>query len=149
MPVMNEKEEQTVPGIFFELKLPLYGYSIGYFTEVSGLSGEMETLSYNEGGRNDRVHRLPTRMKHPNLVLKRGVTNRAELEIWFDKVSASPEPKTIQLTMYNQQLEKMRAWSFANAYPVKWTGPTFNVGQNQYATEAIEIAHDGIEIVPG
>jgi phage tail-like protein len=147
MPVMNVKEEQTVPAIFFELKLQVMGRTIGYFTEVSGLSGEMETLSYNEGGRNDRVHRLPTRMKHPNLVLKRGVTNRAELELWFDKVAASPEQKTIQLTMYNEGLEKIRGWSFENAYPVKWTGPTFNVGQNQFATEAIEIAHAGIKVV--
>ncbi len=144
---MTVKEEQTVPAIFFELKLDVQGRSIGYFTEVSGLSGEMETLSYNEGGRNDRVHRLPTRMKHPNLVLKRGVTSLSELEKWFDAVASSPEPTTITLTMYNEGLEKVRAWSFANAYPVKWTGPTFNVAQNAFATEAIEIAHEGIMVV--
>jgi phage tail-like protein len=144
---MPVKEEQTVPAIFFELKLDVQGRSIGYFTEVSGLSGEMETLSYNEGGRNDRVHRLPTRMKHPNLVLKRGVTSLNELEKWFDAVSTSPEQTSVTLTMYNEALEKVRAWSFAGAYPVKWTGPTFNVGQNQFATEAIEIAHEGIKVV--
>ena len=144
---MPTKQEQTVPGIFFELKLNVQGRSIGYFTEVSGLSGEMETLSYNEGGRNDRVHRLPTRMKHPNLVLKRGITSLNELEKWFDAVATNPEQTTITLTMYNEALDKVRAWSFANAYPVKWTGPTFNVGQNQFATEAIEIAHEGIKVV--
>ena len=69
---MPVKDDQTVPAIFFELKLDVQGRSVGFFSEVSGLSGELETLSYNEGGRNDRVHRLPTRMKHPNLVLKRG-----------------------------------------------------------------------------
>ena len=146
MTTMNVKEEQTVPAIFFELKLNVLGRSIGYFTEVSGLSGEMETLSYNEGGRNDRVHRLPTRMKHPNLVLKRGVTSLTELEKWFDAVSGNPEPTTVTLTMYDEGLNRIRGWSFAAAYPVKWTGPTFNVGQNAFATEAIEIAHEGIEV---
>ena len=141
------KKEETVPAIFFELKLNVLGRSIGYFTEVSGLSGEMETLSYNEGGRNDRVHRLPTRMKHPNLVLKRGVTSLVELEKWFDAVAANPEPTTVTLTMYDEGLNRIRGWSFASAYPVKWTGPTFNVGQGgQFATEAIEIAHEGIEV---
>ena len=144
---MQVKEEQTVPAIFFELKLNVLGRSIGYFTEVSGLSGEMETLSYNEGGRNDRVHRLPTRMKHPNLVLKRGVTSLTELEKWFDAVSGNPETTTITLTMYDEGLNRIRGWQFHSAYPVKWTGPTFNVGQNQFATEAIEIAHEGIEVV--
>src|SRR5215210_5902627 len=128
---MNVKEEQNVPANFFEL---------------SGLSGEMETLSYNEGGRNDRVHRLPTRMKHPNLVLKRGVTSLTELEKWFDAVSGNPEQTTVTLTMYDEGLNRIRGWQFHSAYPVKWTGPTFNVGQNQFATEAIEIAHEGIEV---
>ena len=142
---MPVKEDQTVPAIFFELKLDVQGRSIGYFTEVSGLSGELETLSYNEGGRNDRVHRLPTRMKHPNLVLKRGVTTIDSLEKWFAAAHSAPEQTSITLTMYDQELSRLRAWKFANAFPVKWTGPTFNVGQNQVATEAIEIAHEGIQ----
>jgi phage tail-like protein len=145
---MPIKEQQFTPAIWFELKLTPKSTPIGYFTEVSGLASEIEVMTFNEGGKNDGVHKLPTRMKHPNLVLKRGVTNRAELEMWFDKVAASPEQKTIQLTMYNEGLDKVRGWSFENAYPVKWTGPTFNVGQNQFATEAIEIAHEGIKVVP-
>jgi phage tail-like protein len=142
---MTVKPEETVPAIFFELKLDVLGRSSGYFTEVSGLSGEVETMSYNEGGRNDRVHKLPTRIKHPNLVLKRGVTKLDSLEKWFETCHSSPERTTVTLTMYDQELTKLRAWSFANAYPVKWTGPTFNVAQNQFATEAIEIAHEGIK----
>jgi phage tail-like protein len=34
-----------------------------------------------------------------------------------------------------------------NAFPVKWTGPNFNVGQNSLAVEVIEISHEGIEAV--
>ena len=41
-------------------------------------------MTYNEGGRNDYVHKLPTRMKHPNLVLKRGVTtDQGPRRTWF------------------------------------------------------------------
>jgi phage tail-like protein len=58
-----------------------------------------------------------------------------------------PARKEITLTMYNEGLEKLRTWSFKNAYPVKWTGPNFNAGQNAIATEAIEIVHDGIQVV--
>ncbi len=144
---MPVKEDQTVPAIFFELKLDVQGRSIGYFTEVSGLSGELETLSYNEGGRNDRVHRLPTRMKHPNLVLKRGVTDVKDLQEWLQASFMDPERKEITLTMYNEQLEEVRRWSFKNAYPVKWTGPQFNSAQNTVATESLEIVHDGIQVV--
>ena len=141
------KQEQTTPAIFFELKLTPISTPVGYYTEVSGLTAEIEVMTYNEGGRNDAVHKLPTRMKHPNLVLKRGVTTVKDLQEWCLDSFMGPQRKEITLTMYNQQLEKLRTWSFKNAYPVKWTGPTFNASQNTAATESIEIVHDGIQIV--
>ena len=143
---MPVKQEQFIPAIWFELKLTPKQAPIGFYTEVSGLSAEIETLTYNEGGRNDFVHKLPTRMKHPNLVLKRGVTGVKDLQQWCLESFMGPDRKEITLTMYNQQLQKVRTWSFKNAYPVKWTGPQFNASQNTVATEAIEIVHDGIQI---
>ena len=143
---MPIKEQQFTPAIWFELKLTPKSTPIGYFTEVSGLGSEVEVMTYNEGGRNDAVHKLPTRMKHPNLVLKRGVTTVKDLQQWAQDSFAGPERKEITLTMYNEQLQKIRIWSFKNAYPVKWTGPSFNAAQNTVATEVIEIAHDGIQM---
>ena len=144
---MPIKQQQFTPAIWFELKLTPKSTPIGYFTEVSGLSSEVEVMTYNEGGKNDGVHKLPTRMKHPNLVLKRGVTTVKDLQQWAQESFMGPDRKEITLTMYNEQLEKIRIWSFKNAYPVKWTGPQFNSSQSAVATEAIEIVHDGIEVV--
>ena len=143
---MPIKEQQFTPAIWFELKLTPKSTPIGYFTEVSGLASEIEVMTFNEGGKNDGVHKLPTRMKHPNLVLKRGVTAVKDLQQWAQESFMGPERKEITLTMYNEQLQKIRIWSFKNAYPVKWTGPTFNASQNTMATEVIEIAHDGIQV---
>jgi phage tail-like protein len=135
---------EIVPGIYFELTMP--GISIGYFTEVSGLSAEVEVFSYNEGGNNSFVHKLPTRVKYPSLVLKRGITSEAALQQWFGKsVGPSPQRLDITVTMMNEAHTRLRTWAFANAYPVKWTGPQFNIGQSAVATEALEIAHDGIK----
>jgi phage tail-like protein len=144
---MSVKEQLFTPAIWFELKLTPKQAPIGYFTEVSGLTAEIETMTYTEGGRNDSVHKLPTRMKHPNLVLKRGVTTVKDLEEWLEDSFMGPSRKEITLTMYNEQLDKIRVWSFKNAYPVKWTGPSFNSSQNTVATESIEIVHDGIQVV--
>ena len=143
---MPVKEEQTTPAVWFELKLTARSAPIAYFTEVSGLAAEIETMTYNEGGRNNMVHKLPTRMKHPNLVLKRGVTTVKDLQEWALDSFMGPERKEITLTMYNQELETLRTWSFKNAFPVKWTGPNFNAAQSAVATEVIEIAHDGIQV---
>ena len=143
---MPIKEQQFTPAIWFELKLTPKNTPIGYFTAVSGLSSELELMTYNEGGKNDGVHKLPTRMKHPNLVLKRGVTTIKDLQLWAQECFMGPDRKEITLTMYNEQLEKIRIWSFKNAYPVKWSGPSFDAAQNAVATEVIEIAHDGIQV---
>ena len=143
---MPLKQDLTTPAIWFELKLVTQGVPVGYFTEASGLSAEIETMTYNEGGRNDSVHKLPTRMKHPNLVLKRGVTSTSALQKWVDDSWMGPTREDITLTMYNEALEKMQIWSFKGAYPVKWTGPTFNTAQTTIATEVIELVHDGIKV---
>jgi phage tail-like protein len=136
---------EIVPGIYFELTMP--GVSIGYFTEISGLSAEVEVFTYNEGGNNSFVHKLPSRVKYPSLVLKRGISNEAALQTWFAK-SVGPNPQRVEITvsMLDEELNRLRTWGFVNAYPVKWTGPQFNVGQSAVATEALEIAHDGFKV---
>jgi phage tail-like protein len=142
---MPVKEELTQPAIWFTLTIE--NKPVGYFTEASGLTAEIETFSYNEGGRNEYVHKLPTRMKHPNLVLKRGVTKTKELQEWFQDSYMGPTLKPITVRMVDELGEPVRVWSFNDAYPVKWTGPQFNAAQNTVATEAIEITHAGYEIV--
>jgi phage tail-like protein len=142
---MPYKEDPTVPAIWFELDIQ--GKAIGYFTEVTGLSAEVETMKYSEGGMNEFQHTLPTRVKYPNLVLKRGMTTKAELQKWFQKSHVQAERTSISLTMLDQEGETIRTWSFANAFPIKWTGPNFNAGQSQLAVEQIEIAHEGMQAV--
>ena len=142
---MPYKEEQSAPAIWFELDIQ--GKAVGYFTEISGLSAEVETLAYSEGGNIEFQHKLPTRVKYPNLVLKRGMTTKADLQKWFQKSHVQAERTGIRLTMLDQTGTRMRTWSFVNAFPVKWTGPNFNVGQNSLAVEAIEISHEGIEAI--
>ena len=41
--------------------------------------------------------------------------------------------------------EKLR-WNFREAWPTKWTGPSFNATGNEVAIETLEIAHEGLEL---
>jgi phage tail-like protein len=133
----------VLPTISFEVKLPT-AVKIGYFTEVSGLSAEVEFQTYNEGGNNEFVHHLPTRVKYPNLVLKRGITNEDALLQWFKKTHVGADRQQVSVTLLSADGKSVRTWSFANAFPIKWTGPSFNAGQSQVATETLEIVHDGL-----
>lgn len=127
----------------FEVKITNLELQVGFFTQVQGLSAQVDVMEYPEGGRNDYVHKLPTRIKHTNLTLKRGLTKEAALLTWFQKSVVEAKPTNMSLTLYDSEGEKVQAWSFAGAYPVKWTGPDANAGGNDIMTESLEIAHQG------
>jgi phage tail-like protein len=133
----------------FTVKLP-NNTELGRFRECTGLAAEIECKDYNEGGVNDFVHKLPTRMKYPNLVLKRGVTYEDALLKWLWSVQRElvRGPVTIQLKGPDLNTSGIRTWVFSNAFPIKWTGPNLNAGSNQVATETLEIVHTGLNLSP-
>ena len=115
------------------------------FSEVSGLNAEVEVLSYEEGGKNGFVHKLPGRVKFPNVTLKRGTTDSLELWDWFvQAVNGKIERRDVGILLYNQEGQAEREWTLERAYPVKWTGPDFKAGDNAIAIETLELAHEGL-----
>jgi phage tail-like protein len=129
----------------FKVELP--GLSIGRFRECTGISVEVEMKDYMEGGSNEFVHKLPTRVKYPNVVLKRGVTHEEALLKWFFDSRATPQRKDMTITLLGPGTKLVRTWAFLNAYPVKWTGPNLNASSNQVAVETLEIVHNGLRLV--
>ena len=120
---------------------------IGRFSECTGLSVEVETKEYMEGGSNDFVHKLPTRVKYPNIVLKRGVTHEDALLKWFFESRFTPVRHDMTISLMGPGTAMVRSWVFMNAYPVKWTGPNLNAGSNAVASEQLEIVHNGLRMV--
>ena len=127
------------------------GVEIGAFTEVSGLSVDVDVEELNEGGQNQFVHKLPGQMKWPNLVLKAGVTQADALFAWFAKSSGDGfagtgnklERTTGAVTVFDVTGSPVREWKFAGAYPVRWSGPTLAASSTDLAVEELEIAHHG------
>jgi phage tail-like protein len=126
----------------FKVELP--GLSIGRFRECTGIAVEVETKDYMEGGSNEYVHKLPTRIKYPNVVLKRGVTHEDALLKWFWESRFSVQRRDMTISLMGPGAKLVRTWAFLNAYPVKWTGPNLNAGSNQIATETLEVVHNGL-----
>lgn len=127
------------------------GVEIGAFTEVSGLSVEVDVEELTEGGQNQFVHKLPGRMTWPNLVLKAGVTQADPLFAWFAKSSGDGfagagnklERTTGAVTVFDAAGSPVREWKFAGAYAVRWSGPTLAASSTDLAVEELEIAHHG------
>lgn len=117
---------------------------IGRFSECSGLAAEWEVFEYQEGGENHFVHKLRTRVKYPNLVLKRGVTNEEALLKWFFESKDWSKRGPITVTLMGPGGRPVRSWAFSAAVPVKWQGPTVKAGSNSVAMETLEVAHQGL-----
>ena len=118
------------------------------FTECSGLQVEMEVLEYQEGGRNDHVHKLPGRVKVSNVTLRRGIITSDKLWDWFCKcASGRIERRNLDVVLYDEQGDKEKQrWTFFEAYPVKWVGPALKAGDNSIAIDALELAHRGMKL---
>jgi phage tail-like protein len=114
------------------------------FQEVSGLSAELGTEEILEGGENRFSHRLPTRAKYPNLVLKRGLLKDSRLIAWFRDAleEFSFAPVEVVVTLLNEEHEPLVGWSVVNARPAKWSVSDFKAQDGAVAVESIELCYD-------
>jgi phage tail-like protein len=131
------------PGVTLRFLVSIPGIEIGEFQECSGLGVEYEVFEWAEGGENRFVHKLRGRAKFPNIVLKRGVTYEDAMIKWFKECADKTERKSVTIQLLAGDRKPIRKWAFDGAFPIKWTGPTFNAGQGSPAQETLELVHQG------
>ena len=133
-----------IPGICFEIVAD--GATLGSFSDCSGLTAEVTTEDYREGGVNHFVYKLPKHVTSPSLVLKRGVTASTDLWKWVTSFADSTkiQTKTVEVRLNGPDGKTVRAWVATNAYPIKYEGPTLNASRSEVAMETLELAHQGL-----
>jgi len=120
------------------------GSSDIHFQEVSGLSSDVGVEEVVEGGENRFSHRLPTRGKYANLVLKRGLFKDSELISWCRDAVENLEFKTttVNVTLLNEDHKPLaHTYSFVRAWPVKWAVSDFKGQDNSIVVETLELAY--------
>ncbi|HWR89712.1 MAG TPA: phage tail protein [Dissulfurispiraceae bacterium] len=113
------------------------------FQEVSGLTAEMGTEELVEGGETRFTHRLPTRTKFGNLVLKRGLLKDSGLVRWLSDALENFEfkPVDVLVTLLNEEHQPILGWTFIGAWPVKWVVSDFKAMENALVVETLELAY--------
>ena len=127
------------------------GLTIGAFTEVSGLSVQVDVEELAEGGQNGYTHKLLGRMKWPNLVFKRGLTDTDALFEWLltasgdglAKAGNKVKPRNGKISVLDAASRPLRTWTILEAKPVKWTGPRLAASSRDLAIEELEVCHSG------
>ncbi|NQU87676.1 MAG: phage tail protein [Mariniphaga sp.] len=135
------------PPVGFHFKVVFTGFSSEadtLFQSVSGLSVDVETEEIAEGGENRFKHKLPGRIKYPNLVLKRGMITSSELITWVRNAFENNEYSPVDLTisLLNENHEALAVWNVEHAYPVKWSASDFNAEESKIVIETIELTYN-------
>ncbi|MEM7106105.1 MAG: phage tail protein [Bacteroidota bacterium] len=143
-------------GFYFSLNFEGFGSSDASFAEASGLTVELAYEEINEGGENHFNYRVPSRVKYPHLVLKRGlVIKKSPVAEWCvnsmqKSLASSIKTRTVTLKLLDPKKSgsSLAAWVFYNAYPVKWDITGFNAQASEFAVENLELAYSYFEYVP-
>jgi phage tail-like protein len=118
------------------------------FQEISGIEAERDVEPVVEGGENRFVHQLPKAVHYSNLVLKRGVTSADSfLSEWIGKSLASNltsrvEKHDLMVALLNEQGAPAVAWTFTNAFPVKYELSALNSQENKILIETLEFSYN-------
>ena len=130
----------------FYFKLHLNGED-AVFQEISGLSMEIGVEEVISGGESRFVYKVPTGVKHQNLILKRGMVNKdSPLFKWC--VSTIEEGLTkaivtndITVSLLDKDGLILIEWTFHNAYPITYSFSDLRSEENSVAMETIEFAY--------
>lgn len=115
----------------------------GVFTECTLPVVEWDIMEVKEGGLNTYVHQLPGRRKSARITLKNGLGTSALLDWYIDALEEKFTRRKITIKLLNakQKLQSpIMTWDIEGAYPVKWTGPQLNSGENTIAIQTLDLA---------
>ncbi|MBN1340826.1 MAG: phage tail protein [Bacteroidales bacterium] len=124
------------------------GTRIG-FTEVTGLTNELEVIEYREGNSPEYGKiKMPGLHKFGNITLKRGVfASDNEYYDWLNTVKLNTiDRRDIIINLLNEEHEPVVSWKVKNAWPVKIQAPDLKSDANEAAIESIELTHEGLVI---
>lgn len=142
------KDDYPIPSFYFKVVFADGKFAMDTsFQSVSGISAEITYEDVKEGGLNEKVYKLPTKITHPNLVLKRGITNPLSgLFLWIKGIAESDFynpviPKMLFIMLLNEKGWPSKVWEIHDALPVKWSMDEFNSTDNKVALETVELTY--------
>jgi phage tail-like protein len=144
---MAQTGQRVDPYGSFDFLVEIDGITRASFQEASGFDSAIDVTEYREGGDNETLRKLPAKTKFSNIVLKWGTADDNDLYDWhmqWVKGDPAAQRKNGSVVLLDRQGNEKIRWNFVRAWPVKWTGPSFNAKGSDIAIETLEIAHEGL-----
>jgi len=128
----------------YNFRIQMGGVEAGHFTECSGLSIDVESIAYREGGLNQIVRRLPGRVEYGDVELRYGLTSSTDLWNWMQTVvQGKTERKDVSIIMLDTDgaSETIR-WNLSGAWPRNWRGAPMDAMGREMAIESLTLVFD-------
>ena len=136
--------------------LPAFYFNVSWeegetvpFSEVSGLSVEIQPIEYRDGESREFTNiKMPGLKKYGNISLKRGaITDGNTLFNWWNAAQLHiPDRKSVTISLLNEKHTPVITWKIKNAFPVKLDSGSLNAKTNEVLIETLELAHEGITV---
>jgi phage tail-like protein len=140
------QQEYTLPAFRFSVEIA--GITHAVFRECTGLSAQTEVHEVKEGGLNGYNRKLPGRTTFSNITLKRGLTSSKELWSWYMDVISKQDKsscfKDVSVIHFDYEFKEVYRLNLIRAFPIKWSGPSFNASTTSEAIESFELAFEDL-----
>jgi len=136
----------TLQGAYFGFELD--GLNIGFFTECSGLSSEVNVVEQPQTSKDGKkvVAKQPGPDRtYSEVVLKRGFTTDTALNEWYDKTvdaGEDVERKTGSIVMMSRHNEEVARFNLDKAWPSKLSVSDLDAKGGEAMVEELTIRHD-------
>jgi phage tail-like protein len=141
------KRQDPVVAAFFKVEID--SIEMGTFHKCTGLKTETEIFEYQEGGDNERVHKLVGQSRANNIVLTNGYIIDPSLFKWREEIAARPNDAIKRrsgsiIALSRDANTQLVRWNFQRAWPVRWEMSDFDGASGTASCEVLELAVERI-----
>ena len=113
------------------------------FSEVSGLSVDVEMETRTEGGEHRFAHNLPVRTKYGDVTLKQGKCLGSGVLFWAMQAinEFKFKPTNVMISLLNADHVPLYNWYLINAIPKRVEVSGFNAGSNEIVIETLVLSY--------
>lgn len=122
--------------------------TIGGFQSVSGLDSETDVIEFREGGDPGVIRKLPGRTKYANIVLKRGILDDAQNDLWnwrSNIIQGIPDRRDGAVILMSKDGSELIRYEFFEAFPAAWKGFSVDQDGSEISVEELVLAVERIE----
>lgn len=140
--------DRVDPFMSFNFLVEIDNATIAGFSEIDGISSEIEIVEYREGKDARHARKLTGMHKFGNITMKNGFTDNDELHQWFlTGINGAVERRNGSIILQDEEQQQVVRWNFRQGWITKFEGPTFNAASAEVAILSVELCVEEIETV--